>query len=100
MLKLPASPQVEASYYPSELLRSDEESVGPCAPPTQICGPYTVLPPIAQLNGSDTELCSDRSEQHLNPIHRSSSEGYLSQMERQRQLKAQSNYKVCICAFS
>ncbi|XP_042588707.1 jhy protein homolog isoform X2 [Cyprinus carpio] len=94
MLKLPTSPQVEASHYPSELLPSDEESVGPCAPPTQISGPYTVLPPIARANGSDTELCSDRSEQHLNPIHKSSSEGYLSQMEKQRQLKAQSNYKA------
>ncbi|XP_058646000.1 jhy protein homolog isoform X2 [Onychostoma macrolepis] len=94
MLKLPTSPQVEASHYPSELLPSDEESVGPCAPPTQISGPYTVLPPIAQVNSSDTELYSDRSEQHLNPVHRSSSEGYLSQMEKQRQLKAQSNYKA------
>ncbi|XP_043106173.1 jhy protein homolog [Puntigrus tetrazona] len=94
MLKLPTSPQVEASHYPSDLVPSDEESVGPCAPPTQISGPYTVLPPIAQVNGSETELCSDRSEEHLNPIHKSSSEGYLSQMEKQRQLKAQSNYKA------
>ncbi|XP_016416869.1 uncharacterized protein C11orf63 homolog [Sinocyclocheilus rhinocerous] len=93
-LKLPRSPQVEASHYSSELLPSDEESVGPCARPTQISGPYTVLPPIARANGSNTELCSDRSEQHLNPIHRSSSEGYLSLMEKQRQLKAQSNYKA------
>ncbi len=61
MLQLSTSPQVEASYYASELLPSDDESVGPCAPPAQISGPYTVLPPIAQLNGSDTELYSDRS---------------------------------------
>ncbi|XP_073685113.1 jhy protein homolog [Garra rufa] len=94
MLKLPTSPQVEISHYQPELLPSDEESVGPCAPPTQISGPYTVLPPIARANGSDTELLSDRSEQQLNLIHRSSSEGYLSQMEKHRQLKAQSNYKA------
>ncbi|XP_026129576.1 jhy protein homolog isoform X1 [Carassius auratus] len=92
-LKLPTSSQLETSHYPSELLPSDEQSVGPCAPPTQISGPYTVLPPIVRAIGSDAEL-SDSSEQHLNPIHKSSSEGYLSQMEKQRQLKAQSNYKA------
>ncbi|XP_016345849.1 jhy protein homolog isoform X2 [Sinocyclocheilus anshuiensis] len=94
VLKLPTSSQVEASHYPPELFPIDEESVEPCAHPTQISGPYTVLPPIARANGSDTELCSDRSEQQLNPIHRSSSEGYLSQMEKHRQLKANSNYKA------
>ncbi|RXN10924.1 putative protein C11orf63-like protein [Labeo rohita] len=94
MLQLPTSPQLEASHSPPKLLPNDEESMGPCAPPTQISGPYTVLPPIARANGSDTEICSDRSEQHLNPIHRSSSEGYLSQMEKHRQLNAKSNYKA------
>lgn len=94
MLKLPTSPQVEASHYPPELLPNDEESVGPFVPPTQISAPYTVLPPIGRANGSDTELSSDRSEQQLNPIHRSSSEGYLSQMEKYRQLKAKTNYKA------
>ncbi|CAM4729870.1 unnamed protein product [Leuciscus chuanchicus] len=92
ILKLPTSPQVEASHYPPELLPNDEESVGPFVPPTQISAPYTVLPPIGRANGSDTELGSDRSEQQLNPIHRSSSEGYLSQMEKLRQLKAKTNY--------
>lgn len=91
------SPQVEASHYPPELLPNDEESVGPFVPPMQISAPYTVLPPIGRANGSDTELGSDRSEQQLNPIHRSSSEGYLSQMEKLRQLKAKTNYKVCMC---
>ncbi|XP_059400517.1 jhy protein homolog isoform X2 [Carassius carassius] len=94
VLKLPTSSQVEASHYPPEFLPIDEESVEPCALPTQISGPYTVLPPIAKANCSDTELCSDRSDQQLNPIQRSSSEGYLSQMEKHRQLKANSNYKA------
>ncbi|XP_056096185.1 jhy protein homolog [Rhinichthys klamathensis goyatoka] len=94
ILKLPTSPQVEASHYPPELLPNDEESVGPFVPPTQISAPYTVLPPIGRANGSDTELGSDRSEQQMNPIHRSSSEGYLSQMEKLRQLKAKTNYKA------
>jgi len=87
---------VEASHYPPELLPNDEESVGPFVPPMQTSAPYTVLPPIGRADGSDTELGSERSEQ-LNPIHRSSSEGYLSQMEKLRQLKAKTNYKVCIC---
>ncbi|XP_048036679.1 jhy protein homolog isoform X1 [Megalobrama amblycephala] len=94
MLKLPTSPQVEASHYPPELWPNDEESLGPFVPPTQISAPYTVLPPIGRANGSDTELCSDRSEQQLNSIHRSSSEGYLSQMEKHNQLKAKTNYKA------
>ncbi|XP_067289892.1 jhy protein homolog isoform X2 [Pseudorasbora parva] len=94
MLKLPTSPQVEAGHYPPEVLPNDDESVGPFVPPTQISALYTVLPPIGRANGSDTELGSNRSEQLLNPIHRSSSEGYLSQMEKYRQLKAKTNYKA------
>uniref|UniRef100_A0A8C1IDN8 Junctional cadherin complex regulator n=1 Tax=Cyprinus carpio TaxID=7962 RepID=A0A8C1IDN8_CYPCA len=93
-LQLPTSSQVEPSHHPPELLPVDEDSVEPCALPTHISGPYTVLPPIAQAHSSDTELCSDRSDQQLNPIHRSSSEGYLSQMEKHRQLRANSNYKA------
>lgn len=98
MLKLPTSPEAETFHFPPELLASDVESVGPCVPSTQISGPYPVLPPIARVNGSDTELSSDRDQQ-LNPIHRSSSEGYLTQMEKHRQLKAKANYKVCILVF-
>lgn len=92
VLKLPTSPEADTSHYPPELMPSDE---GPCAPQTQ-SGAYTVLPPIGRSNASDTQLFSDRSEQQLDPIHRSSSEGYLSQMERHRQLKAKGNYKVCV----
>ncbi|XP_051541038.1 jhy protein homolog [Myxocyprinus asiaticus] len=94
VLRFPTSPQVEASHYPSHLMPTDEESVGPCAHPTQLSSAYTVLPPITRANVSDTEICSDRSERQLNPIHRSCSEGYLSQMERHRQMKDKSNYKV------
>lgn len=97
MLKLPTSPQVEASHYPPELWPSEEERVGPFVAPTQISAPYTVLPPIGRADDIDTELSSAISEQQLNPIHRSSSEGYLSQMEKHRQLKAKTHYKVCIC---
>ncbi|KAI7793806.1 jhy protein homolog [Triplophysa rosa] len=90
VLKLATPPEAETSHYPPELMPTDE---GPCVPQTQISGAYTVLPPIGISNASDMELCSDRSEQQLNPILRSSSEGYLSQMERHRQLKAKTNYK-------
>ncbi|XP_056592239.1 jhy protein homolog isoform X2 [Triplophysa dalaica] len=90
VLRLPTPSEAETSHYPPELMPTDE---GPFVPHSQISGAYTVLPPIGRSNARDTELCSDRSEQQLNPIHRSSSEGYLSQMERHRQLKAKTNYK-------
>ncbi|NP_001038488.2 jhy protein homolog [Danio rerio] len=93
MLKLPTSPEAEAFHFPPELLASDEESVGYSVPSTQISGSYAVLPPIARANGSDTDLSSDRDQQ-LNPIYRSGSEGYLTQMEKHRQLKAKANYKA------
>ncbi|XP_056323094.1 jhy protein homolog [Danio aesculapii] len=93
MLKFPTSPEAEAFHFPPELLSSDEESLGPCISSAQITGPYAVLPPIARANGSDTELSSERDQQ-LNPIYRSGSEGYLTQMEKHRQLKAKANYKA------
>nr|XP_055064243.1 jhy protein homolog isoform X2 [Misgurnus anguillicaudatus] len=80
VLKLPTSPQAESSHYPPRLMPTD-------AAQAQTSGPYSVLPPIGRSDVGDTELWSDRSEQQVNPIHRSSSEGYLSQMERHRQAK-------------
>ncbi|XP_065115456.1 jhy protein homolog isoform X2 [Paramisgurnus dabryanus] len=88
VLKLPTSPQAESSHYPPRLMPTDET---PCAAQAQTSGPYSVLPPIGRSDVSDTELWSDRSEQQVNPIHRSSSEGYLSQMERH--IQAKTTYK-------
>ncbi|XP_066507226.1 jhy protein homolog isoform X2 [Hoplias malabaricus] len=58
------------------------------------CGGYPVLPPIRRSNTSDTELCADRTELYLSTLHRSSSEGYLAQLEKQRHLKAKTTYKT------
>ncbi|XP_023690695.1 jhy protein homolog isoform X2 [Paramormyrops kingsleyae] len=49
-------------------------------------GPYLVLPPIGQPAGGDSE--------HFNTIRRSSSEGYLAQMEKQKKLKERMGYKA------
>lgn len=59
-------------------------------------GAYPVLPPIGGSNNSDTELCSARPEEATNIIQRSSSEGYLAQLEKQKQILAKTTYKVCV----
>ncbi|KAF4081983.1 hypothetical protein AMELA_G00146610 [Ameiurus melas] len=51
-------------------------------------GAYPVLPPIGGSNNSDTELSNGRPEEATNAIHRSTSEGYLAQLEKQIQAKA------------
>ncbi|XP_048872388.1 jhy protein homolog isoform X2 [Brienomyrus brachyistius] len=48
--------------------------------------PYLVLPPIGQPAGGDAE--------HFSTIRRSSSEGYLAQMEKQKKLKERMGYKA------
>lgn len=58
-------------------------------------GAYPVLPPIVGCNSSDTKLCSGSPEEATNTIHRSSSEGYLAQLEKQKQIQAKTTYKVC-----
>lgn len=58
-------------------------------------GAYPVLPPIGGSNKSDTELCSGRPEAATNTLPRSRSEGYLAQLEKQKQVQAKTTYKVC-----
>ncbi len=60
-------------------------------------GSYTVLPPIGKLvTGKEPEQSTDQSVNTAYPIHRSSSDGYLVQMEKQKQLRAKVTYKVCV----
>ncbi|XP_066570189.1 jhy protein homolog [Amia ocellicauda] len=55
---------------------------------------YAVLPPIGHTAGSDSQL-SGRARGHLRgDMQRSSSEGYLAQLEKQKQLKERANYKA------
>ncbi|TSK16162.1 hypothetical protein Baya_1033 [Bagarius yarrelli] len=58
-------------------------------------GAYPVLPPIRVSNNSDPELCRDRAEETSTIINRSSSEGSLAQLEKQKQLQAKTyTYKA------
>uniref|UniRef100_A0A8B9R5C7 Junctional cadherin complex regulator n=1 Tax=Astyanax mexicanus TaxID=7994 RepID=A0A8B9R5C7_ASTMX len=59
---------------------------------------YPVLPPIGRSNGSSEELYSDRTAPDSNAMQRSCSEGYLAQLEKQRQLKART-YKHEVCRW-
>ncbi|XP_076606583.1 jhy protein homolog [Chaetodon auriga] len=58
-------------------------------------GSYTVLPPIEKpMTGKEPELSPIQVVSTAYPIHRSSSDGYLIQMEKQKQLKARVTYKA------
>ncbi|XP_076876597.1 jhy protein homolog isoform X2 [Brachyhypopomus gauderio] len=57
-------------------------------------GTYAVLPPIGVPIASDTGLCRARTVPAVTAIPRSKSEGYLAQLEKQRQLKPPTTYKV------
>ncbi|XP_017546811.1 jhy protein homolog [Pygocentrus nattereri] len=77
-----------------EVVLYDEDGVDSAHIHQAYSGGYAVLPPIGRSNSSDTELSRDRTEQSPNALHRSSSEGYLAQLEKQRQLKAKTTYKA------
>lgn len=58
-------------------------------------GSYTILPPIGKTPiGIDPDESLFQNEDAAYPIHRSSSNGYLSLMEKQKQLKNKVTYKV------
>lgn len=48
---------------------------------------YTVLPPIGKTTTGDPELGRDIAAQRFTFMQRSSSEAYLAQMRREKQLK-------------
>ncbi|XP_051793502.1 jhy protein homolog isoform X1 [Acanthochromis polyacanthus] len=61
----------------------------------QVMGTSKVLPPIGQpITGKGTEPSSGHSVNTAYPIHRSSSDGYLVQMEKQRQMRAKDTDKA------
>ncbi|KAL7389344.1 hypothetical protein ABVT39_002123 [Epinephelus coioides] len=67
----------------------------PTTPSSLGSGCYTVLPPIRQsLRGAESELSPGQSVKTAYPIHRSSSDSYLVQMEKQKQLRARVTYKA------
>ncbi|MCJ8742528.1 hypothetical protein PDJAM_G00083020 [Pangasius djambal] len=82
-LALPPSPQWR--------IRNDEYNSRFRGPSYTLCLP---LPPAGGSNNSDTELCSGRPEEATNTIRRSSSEGYLAQLEEKKQIQAKTTYKA------
>ncbi|XP_045572217.1 jhy protein homolog [Salmo salar] len=55
---------------------------------------YTVLPPIGKTTTGDPELGRDIAAQRFTFMQRSSSEAYLAQMRREKQLKERVIYKA------
>lgn len=56
---------------------------------------YSVLPPIGKpMTGKEPESSLGQCVNTAGPIHKSSSDGYLVQMEKQKQLRARVTYKV------
>ncbi|XP_029923979.1 jhy protein homolog [Myripristis murdjan] len=67
----------------------------PSTTQSQHSGYYTVLPPIGKpLTGQEPELRPGQCVQTSGPIHRSSSDGYLAQMDKQKQLREKISYKA------
>ncbi|XP_068577539.1 jhy protein homolog [Cebidichthys violaceus] len=64
----------------------------PTTPVSLGSGSYPLLPAIKSMTGKETELSPDGNT--ANPVHRSSSNGYLVQMEKQKQQRARVTYKA------
>ncbi|TRY90577.1 hypothetical protein DNTS_018357 [Danionella cerebrum] len=92
-IKVPSSPDMETSQFPPQHFVNNEQIMGSYLS-TLSSGFYPVLPPISRPNGRDVEVGSNTSELRLNPNPGSSSDGYLSQMEKHKQLKTKANYKI------
>ncbi|XP_026797495.3 jhy protein homolog [Pangasianodon hypophthalmus] len=82
------------SNAPQLVVHYGEESRDSAQTLQTYSGAYPVLPPIGRSNNSDTELCSGRPEEATNTIRRSSSEGYLAQLEKKKQIQAKTTYKA------
>ncbi|XP_053501839.1 jhy protein homolog isoform X3 [Ictalurus furcatus] len=80
------------SNAPQLVVHHGEESRDSAYTRQAYSGAYPVLPPIGGSNNSDTELSSGRPEEATNTMHRSSSEGYLAQLEKQ--IQAKTTYKA------
>lgn len=75
--------------FPQNLPRTPTSTWSQCS------GSHTVLPPIGKpVMDKEPELCLGQSVNTSYPIHTSSSDGYLVQMKKQKQLRARVTYKV------
>lgn len=96
-LRIPPTQPPFHESFASNAPQHGEESSNPAHALHIYTGVYPVLPPIGVSNTSDTELYSGRPEEATNTIHRSSSEGYLAQLMKQKQINGKTTYKVCGC---
>ncbi|XP_035864541.1 jhy protein homolog isoform X5 [Sander lucioperca] len=92
-LKWPLSCEGEDQKCPNEVQTKQFPQNLPRTPTTTFSGSYTVLPPITEsMAGKEPELSPGVNTAY--PIHRSSSDGYLGQMEKQKQLRTRVTYKA------
>ncbi|XP_040005529.1 jhy protein homolog isoform X3 [Xiphias gladius] len=86
-----SSTEVHTKQFPQNLPRT------PTTAASQGLGLYTILPPIGKpVAGKEPKLSSGQrmNTAHSYPIHRSSSDSYLVQMEKQKQLRAYKQLKT------
>lgn len=94
-LKWPLSCEGEDQKWSSNKPFPQNLPRAPTSTWSQGSGSYTVLPPIGkQVMEKEHEMCPDQSANTTYPIHTSSSDGYLVQMEKQKQLRTRVTYKV------
>ncbi|XP_067463378.1 jhy protein homolog isoform X1 [Thunnus thynnus] len=94
-LKWPLSCEGEDQKWSSNKPFPQNLPRAPTSTWSQGSGSYTVLPPIGkQVMEKEHEMCPDQSANTTYPIHTSSSDGYLVQMEKQKQLRARVTYKA------
>ncbi|XP_035391666.1 jhy protein homolog [Electrophorus electricus] len=89
--KWPAFEETSNIIAPTVMLFNEESGLSDYVL-TMYNGAYAVLPPIGGPTDSDMVPCN--AGPALNTIPRSNSEGYLAQLEKQRQFKPQTTYKV------
>lgn len=84
-----------SSWDPSDEVHFQQNFPGtPTTTSSLASGSYTVLPPIGKpTTGTEAELSPGQTGDTA-CIHRSSSDGYLVQMEKQKQLRTRVTYKV------
>ncbi|KAK1800450.1 hypothetical protein P4O66_005684 [Electrophorus voltai] len=97
--KWPAFEETSNIIAPTVMLFNEESGLSDYVL-TMYNGAYAVLPPIGGPTASDMVPCN--AGPALNTIPRSNSEGYLAQLEKQRQFKPQTTYKAGLlrCSFA
>lgn len=84
-----SSTEVRSKQFPQRLLKTLTTISSPCL------SSYKVLPAIGMsVTGEELELSPSQSVNTTYPILRNYSDGYLVQMEKQKQQKARVTYKV------